>query len=415
MAKEIQVEEGSHSVFSPSGSERWLNCPGSIALEQKYQLQQAPSVYAQEGTAAHELARRCLIENVDARKYLGYKIMEFEVNHEMAGAVQEYLDYVLSFRTFNTKMIIEQTVRLDFLHQGMKGTADCIIEDTDAIHVIDYKHGKGVAVEPFSGNGPNTQLGTYAIGHLYSIYQRTKSLDHIKEVHLHIVQPRCPHPDGPIRSFKTSVQELQALSQFIRQQIADALSPNPTFNPGEKQCMWCPAAPVCRHLANYNLQIAQMEFSHLEKGGVSAPDPNVLEPREISLILKHSVTFEKWLKAVATFAMNALKAKKEIPEFKLVRKRSNRKFRNEEEAKNFLINELKIPEEQVYTKPKFKSPAQIEQVVGRKNKDLLKPFIVKPLGELTIAHISDKREAADPNDGAAVDFAAFKEEEDSEA
>ena len=47
-----------HSVLSPSGAHRWMRCPGSIAAESG--MPDTSSKYAAEGTAAHELASKCL-------------------------------------------------------------------------------------------------------------------------------------------------------------------------------------------------------------------------------------------------------------------------------------------------------------------------------------------------------------------
>ncbi len=47
-----------HALLSPSSAERWMQCPGSVALS--YGAPDSSSEYADEGTAAHELAAMCL-------------------------------------------------------------------------------------------------------------------------------------------------------------------------------------------------------------------------------------------------------------------------------------------------------------------------------------------------------------------
>ena len=413
MTEIIPAEEVPHSKFSPSGSSRWLNCPGSIKLEEKLNIEQGPSIYALEGTAAHELASLCLTNSSDAKKYLDHEIMGFTVDHEMANAVQVYLDFVRQHRYFESLFIVEETLDLSFIYEGMKGTGDCIIENPDELHVFDYKHGKGVPVEAHEvleggGTGPNTQLGIYAIGQLNNIFLKRRSLDHIKEVHLHIIQPRCPHPEGPVRSFKTTVEELKKLSQRVREKIADACSDDPTFEPGEKQCKWCPAAPICKHLADYNLSLAKLEFADLQTPGTQAPDANSFSPDELAVILKNSKMIESWLKAVSTYALNELRTHHAIPGFKLVRKRANRVWRDQEAAQNFLQQNMDIEEDDLWKK-KFVSPAQAEQLVGRSNKEELQFLITKPLGDITIAGEDDPRPPANPSDGAVSDFSQFIE------
>jgi hypothetical protein len=72
------------------------------------------------------------------------------------------------------------------------GTADAIVWQPakKRLHVVDLKYGAGVAVNVIG----NLQLKIYALAALL-----TMNYD-AQEVVVTIVQPRCPHPDGPIRS-----------------------------------------------------------------------------------------------------------------------------------------------------------------------------------------------------------------------
>ena len=49
---------GKHSILSPSGSRRWLNCTPSARLEQEFA--DTESEAAKEGTAAHALCEHKL-------------------------------------------------------------------------------------------------------------------------------------------------------------------------------------------------------------------------------------------------------------------------------------------------------------------------------------------------------------------
>ncbi len=412
----IPAVEESHSTFSPSGSGRWIYCPGSIPLEAKLEIQPGSSVHAREGTAAHELAALCLRQGEPARKFLGVKIMEFTVNPEMANAVQVYLDYVSQFRSFESRIMIEQKLDLSFIEPHMKGTADYACENPEEVDIVDYKHGKGVPVEAHDDNedgegGPNSQLGLYAIAVLREIFQRRGTLDHIKRVGLHIVQPRCPHPDGPVREFITSVEELRELATKVKEAIADAKSDKPSFRAGIKQCKWCPAAGVCKTLAEYNMETAQLEFSALRKPATSLPPhPNMFDDKQIRTLLKRFPIFEAWMKAVGTYALDRHRTKRKIPGMKLVRGRANRIFHDRDGAA-LIAMEFGFTGDDLFTS-KFKTPAQLEQLVGGKFKSNLEPFITKPLGKIVLADESDPRPAADPADDAARDFAEFKPEGD---
>lgn len=84
-----------HSILSPSGSSRWLNCPGSVALT--LHIPDDGSDAADEGTDAHELAALCLTIGVPAITFLGRVMALGHVaDEEMCAGVQMYIDYVES-------------------------------------------------------------------------------------------------------------------------------------------------------------------------------------------------------------------------------------------------------------------------------------------------------------------------------
>lgn len=59
-----------HAVLSASGAHRWLACPPSARLEAD--LPSISSEYAEEGTAAHELAELCAkyaLEKISKKAY----------------------------------------------------------------------------------------------------------------------------------------------------------------------------------------------------------------------------------------------------------------------------------------------------------------------------------------------------------
>ena len=92
-----EVATSVHAVlFPPSGSPRWMPCPGSVALCAG--LPRTSSIYADEGTAAHYLASRALVYEkpalffLDETVQIGERVWTF--TQEMCDGVQIYLDYV---------------------------------------------------------------------------------------------------------------------------------------------------------------------------------------------------------------------------------------------------------------------------------------------------------------------------------
>lgn len=91
---------GTHSLFSASGSPKWIECNGSTYMEQG--LPDEETEYAAEGTAAHELASRCLSGGTHPSEHIGEVIKvgerEFTVDADMAGNVNVYVQFVLQQR-----------------------------------------------------------------------------------------------------------------------------------------------------------------------------------------------------------------------------------------------------------------------------------------------------------------------------
>ena len=140
---------GKHALLSASSSHRWLSCPPSARLSERFE--DKASEYAQEGTDAHSLCeyklRRALgMEVANPTENLGF------YNEEMERCAEDYTLYVLELlgevrqTCKDPVVLIEQ--RLDysrFVESGF-GTGDCVVIADGTLYVIDYKHGKGVEV-----------------------------------------------------------------------------------------------------------------------------------------------------------------------------------------------------------------------------------------------------------------------------
>jgi len=150
-----------HARLSPSSSERWINCPASPAVAASYPP--SSSEFADEGTAAHTLASWCLEGDKDAAAFLGRLIevpsreggqpRRFEVDEEMAGYVQEYVDETREWLQFDgARLFVEQRLSIEHVtgEPGATGTSDAVIVVprmvTCDIVVRDLKYGQGVGV-----------------------------------------------------------------------------------------------------------------------------------------------------------------------------------------------------------------------------------------------------------------------------
>jgi hypothetical protein len=375
-----------HSKLSPSGAKRFMACPGSIRLSEG--IPRRDSVFSAEGTAAHELAEKCLTTGFDAAKYLGEKIGEFEVTDEMAHAVQSYVDYVRGFIERGWVVTLEERVDLGHIVDGMSGTADCYAYKDGHLFVIEYKHGRGVAVEV----DQNPQPMCYGLGVMKRLGNQAK----FTKVSLTIVQPRASHPRGGIRTWETTPARLEEFAGELADAAFATLDPDAPLVPGE-WCQFCPAADanVCPALKEQALALAAEEFEDASYAGLSN--------EELGDLLDKVSNVETWCKKLREYANAQAKVGRMPIGYKWVEKRATRKWSDEESVAANLRLVMDFTDEQIFER-KLKSPPQIEKLVGKKDFGVLRPLIVQQSSGLVLAPLGDPRPEAQPN--AASEFEA---------
>lgn len=237
-----------HARLSASGAKRWMSCPRSVAIEET--LPEKETDFSKEGTEAHALAEKLLgIFRETGRR--SFSDEELGDNPDMIMAVKDYLDYIwsiydsLAITQKDTQIFIE--TRVDFsryVPQGF-GTCDCIIIAGNTMHVIDYKHGKGVRVN-CKGN-PQPRL--YGLGALEMFEWEYP----IEWIHTHIVQPRIDWAD-------TETMSTDFLKEWgegeVKPKAKRAWDDQGEFNPGE-WCQFCKAKPICKARAAKSLAVIQ--------------------------------------------------------------------------------------------------------------------------------------------------------------
>ena len=144
----------------------------------------------------------------------------------------------------------------------------------DTLHVVDYKHGKGVPVSA----DHNPQMMLYALGAL-TAYQMLYSIDTIK---MSIVQPRL----DSISEWEIKSEELLKWGdEFVKPRAEKAFKGEGDCVPGE-HCRFCRAKAICRARAVTNLDLAKYAFA----------EPATLSNTEIGEILQQAQDLEKWVK-----------------------------------------------------------------------------------------------------------------------
>lgn len=408
---------GSHAKLAPSSAKRWMTCPASVAREANYPDKGGQA--ADWGTAAHAILEQALLTQVHP---LDVNIDDLSVESEMDDWAPAYrlIDRwdtpdLLEMRTtaqvayeyvlFQGDLLAESTVNPGGLigRDDCYGTADIQVHNPNLLEVVDLKGGKGVIVEP-----TDPQLKLYGVGALYQ--NPVKFRPESTTVKLTIVQPRAPHPDGPIRSIEMPAQELlDWMETEVRQAAAATDDPNAPAVPSQDACRFCKAKEEagCREHTEYCMGAATAVFKPVAVGGDRAElaksltrNPEQLSAEEIRFILDNEKLISGWLGAVRNYASSTLLRGGKIPGYKMVAGRSQRKWNADQEDlfkrfKNLTRQDgKKLTKTELY-ESKFISPAQAEKQL----KPLLKPSaweimqecVTKAPGAPTLAPESDSR------------------------
>lgn len=408
-----------HAILSASGSHRWLNCPGSIRMSEG--IPSKSSVYAEEGTAAHAIAERCLRTGDDPAIWIGRVVRilprgetsvlqrgakpkpgqpEYLVTDEMADAVRVYTQTVIADLAArpSARLRVEHKFDLSPVFPGLFGTNDASVGEPWArLAVYDLKYGAGVPVEVKD----NPQLLYYALG--------AYGLDDYAEIEMVIVQPRARHADGPVRRWLISDVDLAAWRDGVLLPGCHiAADPDAPLNPGD-WCKFCPALPVCGAVKEHTQAIVKSSFEP-----VMLPPPEKLTVAELARVLDGEDLIKKWLSEVSTYAQEKLEAGEPVPGYKLVAKKSNRKWGDAEAAERALTAYVdRFP---IYEPQCIRSVSQIEKDMKKAKIDpekALAGLVEKPDAGVTIAPVSDRRPAVDvtPVKDSFVDVSAPADEE----
>jgi len=388
-----------HAKLSASGSSIWMNCLGSAHLNAGRKGTTSP--YAQEGTDAHQMAEKLLRGELLS----GNGTAETQ---EMYEAVKVYVDFCGKVTPEDADVWIEQTVQLDGLwppemkkpKDPLFGQADYVCVHGDTLNVIDYKHGKGVPVEVKG----NTQTRYYGLGAWLML-----SDFNVTKINMTIVQPRAPHDDGPVRTESMTTLDLLIWGEQTLRPIVDKIE---AAKEGELPltdgpwCRWCPSLAVCPQVHKMAMEVAKTDF---EPTSPEPPKPQTLDNDQLSNILNASDMIRGWLAAVQGEASHRIGQGQKISEWKLVRMRSNRAWRDAAMAQGTLA-QAGIQESGMMAPAKLKSPTQILDYLKKQKIDpaFLDGQIHKPDTGTTLVPASDKRQEV--ASGPALDFEVISED-----
>jgi hypothetical protein len=233
-----KLEEGrpDHAIFSPSSSDKWLNCPGYYHATKNLPATKSGRA-AQRGTAAHLLLEQCLLQNKvpDALSH----------DDELINWVSYAIDYCNSYKVLvPTAQIFPETYFPWLEVSG--GTIDVLGISAKELMIGDLK----------TGNYPvevkdNTQLLNYAIA-------ARKHLGKKPIYRLVIIQPSGVHREGPVREWLVTDKDLNAFENSATTAIVTNLIGGK--RKAGKHCQWCKAEALCEVRADYALEMIELNL-----------------------------------------------------------------------------------------------------------------------------------------------------------
>lgn len=360
----ILAEDAAHATLGASTAARWMACEGSVNLIESMPdydpSKSGQNFAAREGTVAHRLAERSLEGGVDASMFVGITYDGILVTEEMAAHVQLYLDHVRKVMSIPGVIYwIERKFSLAKLNPArpMFGTADfaAYSPSTRTLYVDDLKYGKGIV--EVKGN---PQPKYYALGVFLDLDPVTYP---VEQIIVTIVQPRKDHEDGVIRSDYLTMPELSEFATELLDAAAKTTNPDAALHAGD-HCKWCPAKPVCPELRRQSQAIAETEFDTMPVA--RPPAPATLTTEQLARTMSLLPILDDWSASVKDHIYRELLAGREVPGFKLVERRAERKWGDEDKAEIAIQSHGVSTVDNVYEPQKLKSPAQIEKITGKK-------------------------------------------------
>ena len=364
--------ERKHSKLGPSAAHRWMECAGSVAMSEG--MPNKSTVFALEGTAAHEFNEMILARMLNPQDWLGGAVdleapkgapkfitpanaIDLEIDRERYFAIDAEMveGCEMTIETINRyykpeegdKLMLETRLDMSWIHPKLFGTGDMLIykRATGHLIVMDYKYGKGIAVDVED----NEQVLTYAVGACALFAKEGVAL-----LTCVIVQPRAFHVDGPVRVDDVDMLDLFVFEGILKERAHATDDPNAPLIAGD-QCRFCPAGHACE---------TYREFIFEEIVGVTTPsldEPfterhlpklNKMTSKQLGNAARSAKLLEGWCRRMMQYAHQEALDGRVPTGMKMVDKRAYRKFTASYDDIMFALDMEGIDEDNAMTEPR---------------------------------------------------------------
>lgn len=360
-----------HLKYGGSTAARTLACAGWIKASKDIP-KSPPGDAAITGSMHHEVMERCQRDGVEPKQCLGLVYKEKETTREFTE--DDLTLSEIAYQATNTvleeldidELEIEPFVQL--IEDEAGGYVDLLglSEDRHTLMILDYKFGRGkVDVEE------SAQHALYAVSSRAD--KKTKDLwEQVKDIVFVIIQPQLK---GGVFTWHTDLKWLKDFkNNFVIAMGSDELHSG-------SHCKWCPAAPYC--------PVKRADVIGAKKLGARIKK----ELQEGADILGE---VEDWVNSMKQELFTQLTRGVSIKGWKIVEKKPTRKWIDEKEAEQTLI-EARI-RKSIFTRTKLLTAVQTITAFKKNDIDfdLDKLIEVKSAGT-TLAPEHDDRDAVEVN------------------
>ena len=354
----------SHSlIVGGSTAKRVINCPGSVALVAKMPPKDSSS-YADRGTLLHNAMATILDsdtvtpESMLWTTYKGETLTGELLNEKILPALAA-LDAIDPEGVM--EYAVETVVGFGAYLPGVFGSADLLGRLGNRAVVLDWKFGDGVAV-----SAEENEQGLFYAAAAMRTPETAWVFDGAEEIEIVIVQPPA------VKRWVTTVKRVKEFERSLKRAVKASQMPDAAIVVGD-HCRWCSAKPLCPKMTGAVDRAVKVQLENLPAETIGA-------------YLGNADLLEDWIKDLRALAMTMMEAGAKVPGYKLVAKRSVRKWLDEGKANKALaamgIDPVKL---------ELVSPAQAEKLLKPLKQALPDDLVASVSSGTTFAPESDPR------------------------